>query len=159
MFKNKFSIIIFTILFLLFNQYLVSVFMKEALLWYKTIKKSNLQPPSWVFSVVWSLIYTSWYVGLYYVYTNFSIIKQSFLTHWFLSLYLLVVMQTAWSYIFSKHILGFLNILFIVFSLVSSWYFNYISFTINSFIGSLYLLQSFWLFLATILSIHTYLIN
>jgi tryptophan-rich sensory protein len=33
--------------------------------WYKNLNKSNLTPPNWVFSVVWSLLYAS--IAAYYV--------------------------------------------------------------------------------------------
>ena len=33
--------------------------------WYKNLNKSGLTPPSWVFGVVWPLLYTS--IGVYYI--------------------------------------------------------------------------------------------
>ena len=38
--------------------------------WYKSLKQSKLTPPSWVFGVVWPILYTLMAIALYFTWTN-----------------------------------------------------------------------------------------
>ena len=38
--------------------------------WYTNLKKSPLSPPSWMFSVVWPILYTLMFIALIMVWTN-----------------------------------------------------------------------------------------
>ena len=38
--------------------------------WYDGLKKSPLNPPAWVFSVVWPILYTTMAIALYMVWTD-----------------------------------------------------------------------------------------
>lgn len=38
--------------------------------WYNSLKKSSLTPPSWIFGLVWPILYACMAIALYVVWTN-----------------------------------------------------------------------------------------
>lgn len=132
--------------------------MRVVLPWYYTLKRSAIQPPSWVFSVAWGYIYASWFFILGYIYLNFhkfdSVKTKSFLTLFLFN----VLAQFIWINLFTRHDL--FNSLFALFaSLIFSWLMVFYAYQIVKSLSYILLPQAIWLVLATIMGIQTYLLN
>jgi tryptophan-rich sensory protein len=132
--------------------------MRAVLPWYYTLKRSAIQPPSWVFSVAWGYIYASWFFILGYIFLNFQKL-DTVKTKSFLTLFLLnVIAQFFWINLFTSHDL--FNSLFALFaSLIFSWLMVFYAYQIVKSLSYVLLPQAIWLILATILGVQTYLLN
>jgi tryptophan-rich sensory protein len=132
--------------------------MRAVLPWYYTLKRSAIQPASWVFSLAWGYIYASWFFILGYIYLNFQQLDTT-KTKSFLTLFLLnVLAQFIWINLFTSHDL--LNSLFALFaSLIFAWLMVYYAHKIAKSVSYILLPQAIWLLLATILGVQTYLLN
>jgi tryptophan-rich sensory protein len=132
--------------------------MRAVLPWYYTLKRSAIQPQSWVFSIAWGYIYASWFLILGYIYVNCHKL-DAVKTKSFLTLFLLnIIAQFFWINLFTKHDL--FNSLFALFaSLIFSLLMVYYAYQIVKSLSYILLPQSIWLILATILGVQTYLLN
>lgn len=68
--------------------------------WYRTLRKSRLNPPPWVFGPVWTALYTLMGIALYRTWTRarraeFSEERASFTPFW-----TQLALNTAWSFVF-----------------------------------------------------------
>lgn len=146
------AILAFYVIFITYGK------MQVVLPWYYTLKRSNVQPPSWVFSLAWSYIYASWFFILGYIYLNFQKLDTT-KTKSFLTLFLLnVLSQFLWINLFTSHDL--FNSIFALFaSLIFAWLMVFYAYKIAKALSYLLLPQAIWLVLATILGVQTYLLN
>jgi len=126
--------------------------------WYGSLIKSALNPPAWVFSPVWTLlyallIYAAWLLG-----RNAS---EQGIRFWFV-VYLFgfnLILNGVWSYLFfTEHLLGAAMIDAVVLA-VSAWLIAFLAWPINRRVTLVFLLYAGWLSFATILSYNLWQLN
>ena len=116
--------------------------------WYQSLNKSTLNPPGYVFGIVWPILYALMALVSYF---NFKQISKLFLIQ--------LIMNAVWSWIFfyfQMPIIAFIDILLLIFiNLViqmrlfkSSWLY-----------GFLYLPYPCWLFFAAFLNLSIVILN
>ncbi len=66
--------------------------------WYASLQKPEFNPPSWLFSPVWTTLYILMGISLYTVWTTDKSLKLKRAALWFFSLQILL--NTLWSIIF-----------------------------------------------------------
>lgn len=79
--------------------------------WYKNLKKSKLNPPGWLFGVVWSLLFTLIGIAFYFVWISSSSNLRTFA---FVLFGFQFVLNVLWSYLFfglQNPLFGFVGIL------------------------------------------------
>ena len=120
-------------------------------LWYKNINKSKLTPPSWVFRIVWPVLYTLMFLALFYVWGNNKCFPYcDAVTYFFIQLFFNLIWTTLFFY-YKKPKWALLDILFIiVFSIITYQKF----YKINQFAGKLLLPYIFWLGFALYLNLY-----
>ena len=116
--------------------------------WYQNLNKSNLNPPGYIFGIVWPILYFLMSISAY---RTFSSIKHLF--------YMQLILNTIWSWLFFSfhmplislidiNLLIFLNI-FILFKMLK----------VDIFSGVIYLPYIMWLIFASYLNIFIVLKN
>ena len=110
--------------------------------WYQNLNKSNLNPPGYIFGIVWPILYFLMSISAY---RTFSSIKNLF--------YIQLILNTIWSWLFFSfhmplislidiNLLIFLNI-FILFKMLK----------VDIFSGVIYLPYIMWLVFASYLNV------
>ena len=116
--------------------------------WYQNLNKSNLNPPGYIFGIVWPILYFLMSISAY---RTFSSIKNLF--------YIQLILNTIWSWLFFSfhmplislvdiNLLIFLNI-FILFKMLK----------VDIFSGVIYLPYIMWLVFASYLNVFIVLYN
>ena len=116
--------------------------------WYQNLNKSNLNPPGYIFGIVWPILYFLMSISAY---RAFSSIKNLF--------YIQLILNTIWSWLFFSfhmplislidiNLLIFLNI-FILFKMLK----------VDIFSGVIYLPYIMWLVFASYLNVFIVLYN
>ena len=116
--------------------------------WYQNLNKSNLNPPGYIFGIVWPILYFLMSISAY---RTFNSIKNLF--------YIQLILNTIWSWLFFSfhmplislidiNLLIFLNI-FILFKMLK----------VDIFSGVIYLPYIMWLIFASYLNIFIVLKN
>ena len=116
--------------------------------WYQNLNKSNLNPPGYIFGIVWPILYFLMSISAY---RTFSFIKNLF--------YIQLILNTIWSWLFFSfhmplislvdiNLLIFLNI-FILFKMLK----------VDIFSGVIYLPYIMWLVFASYLNVFIVLNN
>ena len=116
--------------------------------WYQNLNKSNLNPPGYIFGIVWPILYFLMSISAY---RTFSSIKNLF--------YIQLILNTIWSWLFFSfhmplislidiNLLIFLNI-FILFKMLK----------VDIFSGVIYLPYIMWLVFASYLNVFIVLNN
>ena len=132
--------------------------MPKSLKWYNKLNISPLQPPSWVFSIVWLYIYLSWFIVICYIYKNIKSINRELISNYIKNFIKLIITELIWIILFYFNKLELCIITILIANI----------FTIKSFldgckikktIGYVLLPQVLWLIIAAILNIHTYILN
>lgn len=124
--------------------------------WYKSLKQSKLTPPSWVFGVVWPLLYTLMAIALYFTWTN----KKCYpFCNAIIFFFIQLFFNLLWTTLFFKYKLIKLALLDLFFILT----FTIITFVkfyeINKYISFLLLPYLLWLLLAFYLNFYIVLNN
>lgn len=119
--------------------------------WYKNLKKSKFTPPSWIFSVVWPLLYTMMFLALFIVLNT-----KKYNSHCIYYFAIQFILNIIWSPLFFNYRmikLAFIDLVLII-------YFTYLTykefFKINNHAGYLLLPYLFWLCFA--LFLNTYIL-
>ena len=116
--------------------------------WYQNLNKSNLNPPGYIFGIVWPILYFLMSISAY---RTFNSIKNLF--------YIQLILNTIWSWLFFSfhmplislidiNLLIFLNI-FILFKMLK----------VDIFSGVIYLPYIMWLVFASYLNVFIVLYN
>ena len=116
--------------------------------WYQNLNKSNLNPPGYIFGIVWPILYFLMSISAY---RTFNCIKNLF--------YIQLILNTIWSWLFFSfhmplislvdiNLLIFLNI-FILFKMLK----------VDIFSGVIYLPYIMWLVFASYLNVFIVLYN
>lgn len=124
--------------------------------WYKKLNKAPWNPPSYVFGIVWSILYTLMFISFLLVWNN----KKCFpycnaLTVFFIQL----ILNLSWTTIFFKFRMlkvAFLALIFIIFfTLLTYKYF----FKVSKIAAYLLIPYIAWLLLAASLNLYIILFN
>ena len=127
--------------------------MKE---WYKTIKKSKLNPPSWVFGVVWPILYVTMIVSFINIYShkncvNFCYPLKIFLIH--------LILNLIWTTLFFKYKQILLSLIDLILLDITLIYIIYLFYKIDKFSSYILLPYLLWILFATYLNIVIYYKN
>jgi len=68
--------------------------------WYTTLAKPALNPPSWVFGPVWTILYALMGISLFLIWNNKTATKKSTAYRFF---FIQLILNTIWSIIFFYH--------------------------------------------------------
>ena len=82
--------------------------------WYKILKKSSIGPPSWVFGVVWPILYFFMFISLLLVWNN----KKCFpycnsLTYFFIQLFFNLIWTSLFFY-YKKPLFALFDIILVI---------------------------------------------
>ena len=146
MLNNKKAVFIFVIASLVLSSLASSDASNDQ--WYQNLNKSNLNPPGYIFGIVWPILYFLMSISAY---RTFSSIKNLF--------YIQLILNTIWSWLFFSfhmplislidiNLLIFLNI-FILFKMLK----------VDIFSGVIYLPYIMWLVFASYLNVFIVLYN
>jgi len=129
----------------------------QALDWYAGLVKAPLTPPSWVFGVVWTILYVFMAASLAIVWTKGS--KLDHVAGWVRFYFIQLLFNAAWTmFFFGFHatLLAFIDILFLVFTVtclvVGGW-------EIDKRATYLLLPYLLWIFFAGYLNLAIWLLN
>lgn len=91
--------------------------------WYEKIKKSPLNPPSWVFGIVWTILFTLMGISLYLIYNS----QNSKIRTMALILFCIqFIFNILWSYLFfglQNPLYSFIDIILLLISILLMGYF------------------------------------
>ena len=146
MLNNKKAVFIFVIASLVLGSLASSDASDDQ--WYQNLNKSNLNPPGYIFGIVWPILYFLMSISAY---RTFNSIKNLF--------YIQLILNTIWSWLFFSfhmplislidiNLLIFLNI-FILFKMLK----------VDIFSGVIYLPYIMWLVFASYLNVFIVLYN
>ena len=146
MLNNKKAVFIFVIASLVLGSLASSDASNDQ--WYQNLNKSNLNPPGYIFGIVWPILYFLMSISAY---RTFNCIKNLF--------YIQLILNTIWSWLFFSfhmplislvdiNLLIFLNI-FILFKMLK----------VDIFSGVIYLPYIMWLVFASYLNVFIVLYN
>ena len=138
---------------------ITSYYMNQTLPWYNSLKHSSLQPPSWVFTTVWSYIYFSWFLALYLVYKEQKKTNELLLKQFVVNFVSNITLQFFWVLRFADKKIGAGAILLVLGAAIVASGLAYSAYKIKKYIGYILLPQAIWLFIATFLAVQTYLLN
>ena len=156
--NNMIKKLIFISVFSLFNIFFSYFLMPKSLKWYNKLNISFLQPPSWVFSIVWLYIYLSWFIVIYYIYKNIKSIKRELISNYIKNFIKLIIIELMWIILFYFNKLEFCIITILIANIFTIK--NFLDgYKIKKTIGYILLPQVLWLIIAAILNIHTYILN
>lgn len=82
--------------------------------WYNNLNKSSLSPPSWVFSVVWPILYTIMTISLYFVWSNKKCYPFCKPIYFFIIQLIFNLIWTTLFFKMKKPLLAFIDICFII---------------------------------------------
>ncbi|MGV8085686.1 MAG: TspO/MBR family protein [Candidatus Bilamarchaeum sp.] len=123
--------------------------------WYATLSKPSFSPPNWVFGPVWTLLYTSMGISIYWVYNSKNKGVKSALYIFGIQL----MFNVLWSIVFfglKSPLYGLIVILFLWTSIVMTiWKFYHID-RRSGYILFPYLI---WVSFATLLNYYIFLLN
>ena len=124
--------------------------------WYKNLNKSKLTPPSWIFGVVWPILYILMAISFYIVYVNKLCVDFCVPLVYFMIQLFFNLIWTKLFFSLKKPVLALIDIILIlIFTLITYHKFNKISKT-----ASLLLLPYIiWLSFALYLNIYIVLYN
>ena len=151
-------IVIVTTTYALYTIYYVYLTMHNSIEWYYTLKRPVFQPASWVFSVVWSYIYVSWFLAIFYIYSRLVKLNFSKVLDYLLIFTLNASVQSLWVRLFNQHKL-YLSLFPLILSLLSSFLLIYFGNKIARFLAYILTPQFVWLIMATSLGYQTYVLN
>lgn len=149
---NKLISYIIAIIIVIFIYFVTSLYMRNKTNsnWFNCIK-SNYTPPSWVFGVVWTILY------IFLIIILAKIIRLPSKTKYKYILLLLFILNlglgTIWSYIyFNKQNVYLANIIMSIILLLTIIVYVFLIYIIP-FYGYLYLFYTIWIIFATFLSL------
>lgn len=119
--------------------------------WYNNLNKSYLTPPGWVFSVVWSILYTLLIISFYLVWKDNKCYPYCNALNYF---FVQLLLNLSWTTIFFKYKrikISFL-ILILIFLLTCITFYKF--YNINRISGYLLIPYLIWLLLATYLNVY-----
>ena len=97
--------------------------------WYKNLNKSSLTPPSWVFGVVWPLLYTS--IGIYYILMLLNTSCSLFSCSPLIIFTAQMILNIIWSPIFFRYKKPKIAFIILLAMICLTFYTLYVSFRIN----------------------------
>jgi translocator protein len=129
---------------------------KETVSFYKSLNKSSLHPPSWVFGVVWPLLYLGMGISTYIVWTNDKCKNWcSPLTFFFIQLFFNLIWTTLF-FRMKNIFLALIDLLILVFF---SLYTTMLYFQIDNLAGYLMVPYVIWLTFALYLNYYILINN
>lgn len=129
---------------------------EETQSFYKGLKKSSLTPPSWVFGVVWPLLYVSLGVSTYLVWSDKKCRNWcNPLTFFFIQLFFNLIWTTLF-FRMKNILLALLDIFLLLFF---SLYTNILYFQVNDLAGYLLIPYNVWLLFASYLNFYIFMNN
>ncbi len=118
--------------------------------WYTSLEKPSFQPPSWLFSPVWIILYVLMGIALYLIWQQKSLVKLFFVQLFF---------NFLWSVLFfglKSPFFGLLNII-VLWILILILIIKF--FKIKKSAGYLFLLYLLWVTFASILNFSIFILN
>ena len=123
-------------------------------IWYKNLKKSKFTPPSWVFGVVWPILYTMMFVSLFIALNTKKCGSKCII--YFVTQFILNIIWSPLFFNYRMIKLAYIDLFLII-------YFTYLTykefFKINIYAGYLLLPYLFWLCYALFLNTYIVLNN
>ena len=144
--KNKNLIFIFVILALILGGLSSSNTASDP--WYLSLNKSELNPPGYVFGIVWPILYILMAIS---VYITLQKVYQLF--------YIQLLFNTAWSWIFFYFQLPIIALVDIYVLIIINIYILFKMFNISNIAGYVYLPYIVWLCFASYLNLFIVLFN
>ena len=117
-------------------------------LWYQNLNKSNLNPPGYVFGIVWPILYFLMSVSAY---RTFNSIKNLF--------YVQLILNTIWSWLFFSFHMPLISLIDINLLIFLNIFIFFKMFKEDIFSGVIYLPYIMWLMFASYLNIFIVLNN
>ena len=152
---NKILILIICIIICFIPAIVGSYFTAEAIpTWYDTIEKPTFNPPDWIFGPVWTILYITMGISLYFIVT--SKIKNSIAIYFFFTQ---LILNGLWSILFfgmKNPLLAFIDIIFLVGFVLTTIITSAKVSKVSSIILIPYL---FWISFATILNYSILILN
>ena len=139
-FSSKFSIFIYVILALIIGGLASSNTADD--LWYQALNKSSLNPPGYVFGIVWPILYLLMSISAF---RTFDETKDLFLTQ--------LLFNALWSWIFFAFQMPFVALLNIWLLIYLNIKINLKMFYIDKLSGLLFIPYVLWLFFASYLNL------
>lgn len=124
--------------------------------WYMNIKRSKLNPPSYVFKIVWPILYLLIFITFFNIYNNdkcknFCYILQIFCIH--------LILNFIWTTLFFKLKLFFISFIDILLMIITLLYLMTLIKNINGKLNLLLYPYLFWLIFALYLNFFIFLNN
>ena len=116
--------------------------------WYQALIKSPLNPPGYVFGIVWPILYILMAISAYMTYQK---VYQLF--------YIQLLLNTVWSWIFFYFHLPLIALVDIYVLIIINIYILFKMFKLNNLAGYLYVPYILWLFFASYLNLFIVLFN
>ena len=124
--------------------------------WYNELNQSKLTPPSYVFKIVWPIIYLLIFFVFINIYNNdkckkFCFVLQIFTLH--------LILNFIWTTLFFKYKLFLISTIDIILMICSLLYLIKLIYEINNLLSYLLLPYLFWLIFALYLNLFIYFNN
>ena len=124
--------------------------------WYNELNQSKLSPPSYVFKIVWPILYLLIFIVFINIYNNdkckkFCFILQLFTFH--------LILNFIWTTLFFKYKLFLISAIDIILMICSLLYLIKLIYEINNLLSYLLLPYLFWLIFALYLNMFIYFNN
>ena len=116
--------------------------------WYQNLNKSNLNPPGYIFGIVWPILYFLMSISAY---RTFSSIKNLF--------YIQLILNTIWSWLFFSFHMPLISLIDINLLIFLNIFIFFKMFKEDIFSGVIYLPYIIWLIFASYLNIFIVLNN
>ena len=116
--------------------------------WYLSLNKSELNPPGYVFGIVWPILYILMAISAYITYQK---VYKVF--------YIQLLLNTVWSWIFFYFYLPLIALVDIYVLIIINIYILFKMFKINNLAGYLYVPYILWLCFASYLNLFIVLFN
>ena len=146
MLNNKKGVFIFVIASLVFGSLASSDASND--LWYQSLNKSNLNPPGYIFGIVWPILYFLMSISAY---RTFNSIKNLF--------YVQLILNTIWSWLFFSFHMPLISLIDINLLIFLNIFILFKIFKVDIFSGVIYLPYIMWLIFASYLNIFIVLNN
>jgi benzodiazapine receptor len=145
---------------LFFLPLVLSIFISQFInssntIWYKNLKKPSWQPPSFLFPIVWTILYLL--IG-YSAFILYNTIKWKNTYIWSL-FWIQLIINYTWSYVFFNQKKLLLPLIIILLLDIFVIWFMIKSYKINKKIVYFFLPYLIWILFATILFTNIYLLN